>query len=131
MRTLGTQVRLRRLLRVQADFQQRLALEAEPRHVAKAAAVRLIDLVAGVRATWLQESAGLHLGRLRGHVSRSLAAMEVAAASLEQPGADYASLFGELRDAGMPLVFFLRGLEESDELALGEWLEPAVLSRSA
>jgi len=131
MRTLGTQVRLRRLLRVQADYQQRLALEAAPRPVAKAAAARLVDLVTGARATWQQESAGFDLGRLRGHVSRSLAAMEAAAASLERPGADYPALFGELRDAGMPLVFFLRGLEESDERALGEGLEPAALSRSA
>ncbi len=131
MRTLGTQVRLRRLLRVQADFQHRLELDAERGRLGSTAASRLLELVAGVRASWQQDSAGAELGPLRAHVSRCLVAMEAAAASLAHPGADHAALFGQLRDLGMPLVFFLRGLEESDEVSLGDWLAPAVLSRSA
>lgn len=131
MRTLGTQVRLRRLLRIEADYQHRLAAEAAPRELAEAAAARLLDQVAAVRATWLQESAGADLGELRGHVSRCLAAMDRAAAGLQLPGADHAGRLAELREAGMPLVFFLRGLESSDERALAEWREPAPLSRSA
>ena len=36
------------------------------------------------------------------------------------PGADVARLGAELRDAGVPLVFFLRGLDDSEAPVLAE-----------
>jgi hypothetical protein len=120
MRTLATQMRLRRLLRTQADYQRRLAGERLPGPLAAAASTRLLDLLAEVRATWEREARGLELAGLRSHVSRSLAAMQAAAAALGQPGADVGRLGAELREAGVPLVFFLRGLDDSEAPVLAE-----------
>src|SRR5437588_2908687 len=110
MRTLATQMRLRRLLRVQADYQQRLASSGDAEPLA-AASARLLQLVDDVRATWNRESQGAELDGLRGHVSRSLAAMQASAAAMARPSADVRRLGAEFRDAGLPLVFFLRGLD--------------------
>ena len=77
-----------------------------------------------------QESAGFELGGLRTHLTRSLSAMEAAAAGLERPGADLSDLDQRFRDAGLPLVFFLRGLDDSGEPLLAE-LVGAQLARSA
>src|SRR2546430_6236104 len=120
MRTLATQMRLRRLLRTQAEYQRRLAGEGLPGPLAAAAAARLLQQLAEVRETWEREARGLELAGLRGHVSRSLAAMQAAAAGLGRPGADVARLGAELRDAGVPLVFFLRGLDDSEAPVLAE-----------
>ena len=83
-----------------------------------------------VRASWAQESAVSDVSGLRGHVSRWLSAMEGAAAGLERPGADLADLGEQFRDAGVPLVFFLRGLDDSSDPVLAE-LTGSVLERSA
>ena len=120
MRTLATQMRLRRLLRTQLEYQQRLVTEGSSGPVAAAASARLLQLVQDVRGTWGRESQGADLAGLRSYVQRSLAAMEAAAAALAQPGADVARLGGDLRDAGVPLVFFLRGLDDSDAPVLAE-----------
>lgn len=130
MRTLQTQVRLRRLLRVQAEYERRWLEEAGGCQLAEAAATRLLQLLRDVRASWAQESASLELPGLRGHVSRSLAAMEAAAAGLVGPGADVAALGERFREAGLPLVFFLRGLDEAGEPVLADLGRP-VLQRSA
>ena len=130
MRTLQTQMRLRRLLRVQADYQRRLLEEDGRGQLAQAASARLLQLLRDVRAGWAKETAGVELAGLRGHVSRSLSAMEAAAAGLARPGADVISLGERFREAGVPLVFFLRGLDDSGEPVLTELAGPA-LQRSA
>jgi hypothetical protein len=56
--------------------------------------------------------------------------MEVAAAGLERPGADLGDLDRRFRDAGLPLVFFLRGLDDSSEPLLVELAAPR-FARSA
>ena len=119
MRTLATQMRLRRLLRTQADYQQRLVREGQL-ELAATASARLLQLVGEVRTSWNRESQGLELAGLRAYVSRSLAAMQAAAAGLGRPGADTARLGAELREAGVPLVFFLRGLDDSEAPVLAE-----------
>jgi hypothetical protein len=130
MRTLATQMRLRRLLRTQADYQQRLLAEAQGGPLASAASARLLQLLADVRASWARESQGVDLAGLRGYVARSLATMQAAAAAMTRPGADPRSLGAEFRDAGLPLVFFLRGLEDSAAPAFAE-LTGEALPRSA
>jgi hypothetical protein len=130
MRTLATQMRLRRLLRTQADYQQRLLREERPGPLAAAASARLLRLLAEVRATWEHEARGMDLAGLRGHVHRSLAAMQAAAAALAAPGADVTRLGVEFREAGVPLVFFLRGLDDSEAPVLAE-LAGRDLPRSA
>jgi hypothetical protein len=130
MRTLQTQMRLRRVLRVHAQYQQRLREDGKQAELTGAAASRLLQLLRDVRAAWAQESAAFELGGLRTHLSRSLSAMEAAAAGLERPGADLSDLEQRFRDAGLPLVFFLRGLDDSGEPLLAE-LVGAQLARSA
>jgi hypothetical protein len=56
--------------------------------------------------------------------------MEAAAAGFERPGADLAGLSEQFRAAGVPLVFFLRGLDDSSDPVLAE-LTGAALERSA
>lgn len=132
MRTLATQMRLRRLLRAQAEYQQRLLTEGPVGPLAAAASARLLQLLRDVRTTWARESQGVDLAGLRTHVQRSLAAMEAAAAALAQPGADVARLGADLRDVGVPLVFFLRGVDDSEAPVLAELAgRPAALPRSA
>ncbi len=119
MRTLATQMRLRRLLRTQADYQQRLSREGQL-ELAATASARLLHLLGEVRTTWEREADGQDLAGLRHHVSRALAAMQAAAAGLGRPGADAARLGAELREVGVPLVFFLRGLDDSEAPVLAE-----------
>jgi hypothetical protein len=130
MRTLATQMRLRRLLRVQAEYQRRFALEGSTGPLAAAASARLLRLLHDVRASWAGESNGVELADLRAYVHRSFATMEAAAASLAQPGADVGHLCAEVREAGVPLVFFLRGLDDSAPPVLAE-LGGQPLPRSA
>jgi hypothetical protein len=130
MRTLQTQMRVRRALRVEAEYRRRLQAEGQESDLRGAASARLLQVLRDVRAAWAQESAGAELAGLRSHVSRWLSAMEAAAAGLEQPGADSAGLSARFWDAGVPLVFFLRGLDDSSGPVLAELAGP-VLERSA
>jgi hypothetical protein len=118
MRTLATQMRLRRLLRTQGEYAERL-LRPGQTELPPAVSARLQQLVHDVRASWDHESGGMELATgLHGYVRRSLAAMDGAAAAMARPGADQGGLGAELRDAGLPLLFFLRGLDDSQDPVL-------------
>jgi hypothetical protein len=130
MRTLATQMRLRRLLRAQLEYQQRLAAEGYPRPLAGAASARLLQLLQDVRATWARESEGAELAALRPYVQRTFATIQAAAAGTARPGADVARLGAELREAAVPLVFCLRGLDDSAAPVVAE-LAGRPLARSA
>jgi len=130
MRTLATQMRLRRLLRAQAEYQRRLVTEGWAAPLGPAASARLLQLLEDVRVTWARESHGIELAGLRTYVQRCFAGMQAAAAALARPGADAARLSAELRDMGLPLVFFLRGLDDSAAPVLAE-LAADALPRSA
>ena len=130
MRTLATQMRLRRLLRTQADYHRRLVLEDAPAQLAAAASVRLLELLRDVRSAWVKESGDLGVNDLQGYVTRSLVAMGAAAAAMATRGADLQRLNAEFRDAGLPLVFFLRGLDDSEDPVVAE-LTGQPLARSA
>lgn len=130
MRTLTTQLRLRRLLRTQADYHRRLLEAGTGGPLATAASARLLDLLGDVRSAWQRESGELVLTDLQGHVTRSLAVMGASAAAMARPGADLTRLNTEFRDAGLPLVFFLRGLDDSDAPAVAE-LAGQSLARTA
>jgi hypothetical protein len=106
-------MRLRRLLRAQAECFHRLEVAGPNRALTRAASARLLQLVDDVGLTWTREAEGVELAGLGRYVRRSLAAMRVAAAQMTAPGADLRRLDTELRDTGLPLVFFLRGLEGS------------------
>jgi hypothetical protein len=127
MRTLATQMRVRRALRVQAQYQERLATEGSG-SLAQAASTRLLQLLRAVRMGWNREApmpAPVHA-----FVSRSIAAMEEAAAAMARPGADLARLGSQFRETGVALMLFLRGLDEASPAVLAELLGES-LSRSA
>ena len=116
MRTLGIQVRLRRLIRAQAEAAERMAAEPQNRELASAAVARLLAICAGVRHAWNVASPGVAAGgelvTVQRSVARSLSAIEALVAELELPGADVGRLSADLREAVVPLVYLLRGLEE-------------------
>lgn len=130
MRTLLTQMRVKRLIRLHAESVRRLKnLPAASR---QAAVRRLLQALEDVRTAWQAESeAGVRLSGLQRHMTRGLAAAGAAIASLERPGANLVALDAEFREAVLPLLFFLRGLEDCREEALVAWLEPQPLRQSA
>ncbi|MGH7778098.1 MAG: hypothetical protein ACREPI_13120 [Candidatus Dormibacterales bacterium] len=150
MRTLQSQMRLRRLVRIHSDFAVRLMRDPEDRVLAGAAADRLLQLAADLRAAWEQESAqgptapvsaggatwlgaqagGTTPAALRRHVSRAIARIEAAAGAMDRPGADQPGLAAEFEEAALPLIFCLRGLEQVPAAHLGD-LAMRELGRSA
>ena len=134
MRTLATQLRLRRLLRAHADYMSRLEAEPGNPELARIESKRLRDMLGEVRAAWAIDSATgdeRDLEALRRHVSRTLATAEASLAELQRPNTDWDWLAGQFRESAAPLLFFLRGLEEVPDVLVHEWLSPAPLQRTA
>ena len=121
MRTLATQVRLRRLDRAFAEALDRLLSEPAEREMVGLIASKLLELAAGVREAWSRES-GLSrpADALDAYVKEALRTAEFAIAALPQTGADLDLLGRDFEGAVLPLEVFLRGLD----------VEPA-LERSA
>jgi hypothetical protein len=118
MRTLATQMMLRRLIRVHGEYARRLKAEPLERELPEALRARLLELVGTVRQAWARESAaagtaGTEL--LDRHVRRSLIAVEAAVAVIGAPIQDLQRIEAEFNQAALPLVFFLRGLEGSPQ----------------
>lgn len=121
MRTLATQVKLRRLIRSFSESAGRLGSDPLQRRMAGSLVDRLMGMAADVRESWVRESlAAPAAPALDGYVRGSLRSAELAIAGLQQAGADLELLRGDFESAALPLEVFLRGLD----------LEPA-LQRSA
>jgi hypothetical protein len=114
MRTLSTQVRLRRLIRAFGESVERLRSEPVD---ALAAVARLQELAAGVREAWSREAA---LSRpeavLERFAEQSMRTVDLAIAGLGQRGADLGLLEQDFEDAALPLELFLRGLDAQPAL---------------
>ena len=137
MRTLGTQVRLRRLIRQHGDTLARLEEAGPEIEQAAAAARRLADLLADVGRAWMTDSsaAGCTAAELEvfdTHVRRTLRLLEATAAEYARaPAADRRHWLAEqFNGAAVPLLLFLRGLEDTPVELLDGWLAPA-LAKSA
>jgi hypothetical protein len=120
MRTLATQVKLRRLIRAFGEAHGRLVSEPAERRVAGSLVDRLLELASDVRDTWRRESlatppppAAKVLDR---YVKDSLRDGELAIAGLNQAGADLELLRGDFESAALPLEVFLRGLDAEPAL---------------
>ena len=112
MRTLGTQVRLRRLIRTYDDSWRRVTLD--PLQMPRVGSVvdRLLELAAELRESWDRESAAGGLEpTLENHVADSLRSIELSVAGMQQAGADLNLLRGDFEAAALPLEVFLRGLD--------------------
>lgn len=129
-------MRLRRLIRQHGVLIERLALEQGDAEAAAAVERRLRALLADVRAAWSADL-GVAAGELNGelplldgHVRRSLKALEAAIVVLGRPGAQLGWLSDQFRGTAVPLLLFLRGLEETPAELLGAWAAPS-LAQSA
>jgi hypothetical protein len=117
MRTLATQVKLRRLIRAFGEAHGRLLSEPAERRVVGSVVDRLLELASDVRDTWRRESlARPPATALDRYVSSSLKTAEFAVAGLGQVGADLELLRGDFESAALPLEVFLRGLDAEPAL---------------
>lgn len=112
MRTLSTQVRLRRLIRAFSEGLERLQSERGDRQLASSVVLRLQELAEGVHEAWAQESGfGRPEAPLEHFAGESLRTIYLAIAGLGQQGADLKLLERDFEDAALPLELFLRGLD--------------------
>jgi len=117
MRTLATQVKLRRLIRYFAESSARLEIEPGDRRLVGALVDRLLELAGDVQEAWRQES---RLGRLEpvlaAYLAEALRTVELAIVGLRQAGSDVELLRGDFEAAALPLEIFLRGLDAEPAL---------------
>jgi hypothetical protein len=131
MRSLQTQVRLRRLLRVYNDYAERLADSPGDAGLASAARSKLFQLAGRLHEAWTEDSATVAVPAIRRHVARTLAAVDQAIASLGRPSSNPRSLAEDLQEAALPLLLMLRGMEDvADRQVLG-WLGVGALAKTA
>jgi hypothetical protein len=117
MRTLGTQVRLRRLIRTFGDAYNRLESEPLERRLVGSLVDRLLELSGELRQSWARERLERPLEpALERFVADSLRTVELAIAGLDQAGADLELLRGDFEAAALPLEVFLRGLDAEPAL---------------
>ena len=117
MRTLATQVKLRRLIRTFGESWIRLASEPLERGVAGSVVDRLLELSGELRVSWHREKLARPLeAALEGFVAESMRMIELAIAGLQQAGADLDLLRGDFEAAALPLEVFLRGLDAEPAL---------------
>ena len=117
MRTLETQVKLRRLIRAFTEARGRLESEPLERRVVGSLVDRLLELAADLRESWRREKALRPLeAPLERYVKESLRTIELAVAGLSQAGADVELLRDDFESAALPLEIFLRGLDAEPAL---------------
>ena len=117
MRTLATQVKLRRLVRAFSEAQVRLASEPLARGLAGSLIDRLQELSGELRESWRRESMTRPLEpALDRYVKESLRWVDLAIAGLRQAGADLELLRSDFEGAALPLEVFLRGLDAEPAL---------------
>jgi hypothetical protein len=117
MRTLPTQVRLRRLERAFSEALDRLLSEPAEREMVGLISAKLLELASDVREAWRRESAASRPAEaLDGYVKDALRTAEFAIAALPQTGADLELLGRDFEGAVLPLEVFLRGLDSEPAL---------------
>jgi hypothetical protein len=117
MRTLSTQVRLRRLIRSFGEAVGRMVSEPLERRRAASVVSRLHELSEQVREAWDHESdATPPVPALERYVDDSMRTMELTIAGLQQPGADLELLRSDFEVAALPLEVFMRGLDAEPAL---------------
>ncbi len=125
-------MRLRRLIRQHAVMTERLASELGDPEAAAAVERRLRTLLDDVRAAWTADlglaagELGGELPLLDGYVRRSLKALEATIVALGRPSTQLEWLAEQFRGTAVPLLLFLRGLEETPAELLGAWSAPSL-----
>jgi hypothetical protein len=117
MRTLSTQVRLRRLIRAFGEAVERMRSEPAEVRLASAAVARLRELAAGLREAWNREAAqNPPEAAVERFAEQALRTAELAIAGLDQRGADLGLLERDFEDVALPLELILRGLDAQPAL---------------
>ncbi len=117
MRTLSTQVKLRRFIRSSSEAFSRPRWQPAERRMAGPIVDRLLELAAEVRDSWAQESVSGRPGEpLSVFVADSLRAAELAISGVAQDGSDLELLRQDFERAALPLEVFLRGLDAEPAL---------------
>ena len=117
MRTLSTQVRLRRLIRSFDEAVARLLSDPHERAAAGSVASRLLELATAVREAWRRENAAAPLPRaLERYVLDAMRTIDLAIAGVQQSGADLELLRQDFEEAALPLEIFMRGLDAEPAL---------------
>jgi hypothetical protein len=117
MRTLATQVRLRRLERAFSEALDRLLSEPAERELAGLISAKLLELAGDARESWRRESVvDRPAEALDAYVKEALRTAEFAIAALPQAGADLELIGRDFEGAVLPLEVFLRGLDSEPAL---------------
>lgn len=129
-------MRVRRLLRLEAELVQELLPAHGFSASRRTASRRLLQALGDVRNAWAADlraagGAGPGLDDLHRYVRRVLAALELQAAALERTTTDVQAFDREFREAAVPLLFLLRGVEDAGDQALLAWMAPEPLRRTA
>jgi len=131
MRSLQTQVRLRRLLRVFTDYSERLANSPGDAALASAARRKLFELAGHLHDAWAVDTATVAVPAIRRHVARTLGAVDQAIASLGRHSADPRGLAEDLQESALPLLLMLRGMEDVADRQVLDWLGVSGLAKTA
>jgi hypothetical protein len=131
MRSLQTQVRLRRLLRVYIEYSGRLADSPGDTRLALAARSKLLQLAEQLHDAWAEDSATVAVPALRRHVTRTLAAVDSAIASVGLPSSNPRGLAEDLQEAALSLLLMLRGMEDVADRQVLDWLGIRELAKTA
>src|SRR5439155_21561490 len=108
MRTLSTQVRLRRLVRAFSDGLERLLSEPQDRRLAAGIVLRLQELSAAVQEAWNRErAAGRSDAALAAYVGQALKTAELAIAGLGLQGAVLRLLHRDVEVVALLMVVFI------------------------
>ena len=117
MRTLQTQVKLRRLIRSTSEAFSRLRWQPAERRMADAIVDRLLGLAVEVRECWAEDALSGRPGEaLSAFVAESLRTAELAITGAAQEGSDLELLRQDFERAALPLEVFLRGLDAEPAL---------------
>ena len=129
-------MRVRRLLRLEGELVEQLLPPDGISASRRTASRRLLQVLGDVRDAWAADlrvaaAAGPGLEDLHRHVRRVLAALELQTAGLERTTTDVQAFDREFREAAVPLLFLLRGVEDAGDQALLAWVAPEPLRRTA
>jgi hypothetical protein len=117
MRTLQSQVKLRRLIRSTSEAITRLRWEPSQRVMAGSIVDRLLELAAEVRESWAQEAVAGRPGEpLSAFVAEALRSLELAIAGVAQDGSDLQLLRQDFDRAAQEHLERQRGLDAEPAL---------------
>jgi hypothetical protein len=131
MRSITTQLRLRRLVRAYGEYADRLSRSPADPTLGSAARTRLAELAADLHGAWNGDSRSLTISAVRRQVARGLAEVDAAVAGFGRDAADPRTGAERLRESALSLLLMLRGMDDLPDRTVQEWLGSEELARTA